>query len=130
MGCYISCMKKIFIIAGVLFSINSFGQKTRMSNDTIYLDTLKFYKGQTIKLLYGTTDRKEFAFVSMGSGLGGTFPMPSNWSNTRVQIDKIYKASNKYFVRAKLLDTVHSMGGMKAFIDVEGAIDFKEVAVD
>ena len=85
-----------------------------------------------MQLFYGSSPKKEFIFVSIGSVLSGVTPLQSTWSKRVVKIDKVYKQSGKLYARGILLDApgLRLVGGNKIFIEVEGAIDNKEVKID
>ena len=84
--------------------------------------------GDTINLGYGSQANKNFAFIQIGSMMTGVTDLDKGWSKAEAIIDKIYKKGKTVFFRAKLIDkTVNAIGGNKLFIDLEGAIDNKEL---
>lgn len=113
---------KVLQLLFLLIAINSNGQdKPVFENDTLSYKDQKFYVGQEVKLSYGSTSNKDFAFVYSGSGMSGVTPAPANFAKSTGKIDKVYKQQGKYFFRAKV------EGSGKIFVDIEGAVDNKEL---
>jgi hypothetical protein len=90
-----------------------------------------FYVGATVDLWYGSANDKTFAFVFMGSGMQGWEPLQATFSKHRVMVDKVYKMQGKVFARGILVDApdIRALGGNKVLLDIEGAIDNKELAL-
>lgn len=107
-------MKTLTLIA-ILFSSVASAQK--IENDTLYYNDHKFYEGKEIKLGYGSGPKKEFIFVY----ISGTATAEAIYSKTVIKIGKIYKTGGKYFVKGK-------GDKQKFYIDIEGAIDNKELS--
>jgi hypothetical protein len=89
-----------------------------------------FYSGGSVDLWYGSSNDKSFAFVFMGSGWTGLYPLRATYGKHRVLLDKVYEMQGKVYARGVLVDApeVRAMGGNKIFIDIEGAVDNKELA--
>ena len=126
-------MKKITLLSVLLFTaVIGFSQTIKFEQDTIWYGEYKVFVGKEVQLFYGSSPKKEFIFVSIGSALSGVTPLQSVWSKRIVKIDKVYKQSGKFYARGILLDApgLRLVGGNKIFIEVEGAIDNKEVKID
>ena len=126
-------MKKITLFSVLLFTVSiGFSQTIKFEQDTISYGAYKVFVDKEVQLFYGSSPKKEFIFVSIGSVLSGVTPLASTWSKRVVKIDKVYKQSGKLYARGFLLDApgLRLVGGNKIFIEVEGAIDNKEVKID
>lgn len=119
-------MKKTLIFGFLCLSMSVFGQRAQLLNDTVYYQSAKFYVNQVINLSYGSNQDKSFAFVRFGSGMSGVTPAHSSLSKSEVLIDKVYKTGSKYYFRGKIINGSPTFG-MKLFVDIEGAIDNKEL---
>ncbi len=115
-----------------IISISAYSQHASISEDTAFYMDHKFVKGDTLTLAYGSGPKKDFIFVSIGSGLSGFDPLPSDWSKSDIYIDKIYKMGKKVYLRGLSVDNkaVNLLGSGKIVIDLEGAIDNKELIID
>lgn len=124
-------MKKTLFLLPTFFGyLFVFAQDTpKLENDTLYYAAQKFWVGKEVTLSYGSSSTREFAFVIIGSGLGGTSHLESGWAKSIVKIDKVTILQGKYFARGKLVGT-KGMGPMKVFINIEGAVDNKELKPD
>lgn len=124
-------MKKLFLLLSTsLACAVVFAQETpKLENDTLYYANQKYYVGEEIKLSYGSSSTKAFAFVQIGTALSGLTPLEASRAKSAIKIDKIYKQAGKYYIRGKLIDAGAMMGN-KIFIDVEGAVDNKEIKLD
>jgi len=121
---------RYFLIALILIPAFSFGQ-SKVENDTLYYLSYKFAKGDTIQLSYGSNPKKDFAFVFMGSGMSGVTPLETKWAKSFVVADKVYSVQGKSWIRGKVTNSsVNLIGSNKVFIDIEGAIDFKELKLE
>ena len=123
-------MKKLLFSIGLLliaFSIKA--QKATIQNDTARYNGRTFVVNDTITLGYGSKENKDFAFIQIGSGLSGVRYLQAQWAKNYAVIDKIYKGMGQsIIIRAKLVDkTVNLLGGNKLFINMEAAIDNKEI---
>jgi hypothetical protein len=120
-----------YLIVALLFSFNPFliwAQRATFSNDTLKYKDRHFTVGDTVNVAYGSGQDGRFVFLSMGSGIGGTSALESQFSKSQLKIDKIYKNSSGIFVRSKVLNSnVGVLGGNKVFIQIEGALDKKEI---
>lgn len=113
----------------LLMSIGCFAQRATLVNDTANYMGKKYAVGDTVYLFYGSNTDKSFAFVKQGSGMAGFTKLESKRSKGGVLIDKIIKQQGKITLRGKYLDVDISGGGInKMFIDLEGAVDNKELA--
>lgn len=117
-------MKKYLVITLLFLWTNSDAQ-SKIVEDTLFYSDRKFVVGDTLQLWYGSAANKDFAFVYIGSGLSGVNLAPAAWSKSMVKIDKVYKTQGKYYARGKVLDA--ALLGSKLFIDIEGAVDNKEL---
>lgn len=121
------------LLSVLLFTMSiGFSQTIKFEQDTISYGEYKVFAGKDVQLFYGSSPKKEFIFISIGSVLTGVTPLQSTWSKRVVKIDKVYKQSGKFYARGILLDSpgLRLVGGNKIFIEVEGAIDNKEVKID
>lgn len=123
-------MKKVmFSIAAILILSIAHAQRASINNDTITYLQKSYHVGDTLQLGYGSGNNKIFSFIQMGSALSGTNPLTSNWAKSDVVIDKVYKSRGKCYTRGKIINsgTLNLIGGNKVFIDIEGAVDNKEL---
>lgn len=125
---YFGRMKKILLAGMVLLSAACYGQRATLENDTISYLGKKYAAGDTVYLAYGSNPNKSFAFVKQGSGMAGFTALEAKRSKGAVLIDKVVKQQGKCTLRGKYLDVDIAGGGVnKIFIDIEGAIDNKEM---
>ncbi len=108
-----------------LFSLTSLAQKPVLKNDTIYYQDKKFYVNQPLRLAYGSSSNKDFAFVYIGTALTLT-PAGAGWAKQDILIDKITVKQNKFWVRAAIVGNGPMLGN-KIHFNVELAIDNKEI---
>jgi hypothetical protein len=123
-------MKKIilFFLAVAMTTI-SYSQEIKISNDTLYYGKLKFFKGQKLKLGYGSTGTKDFAFIKVGNLLKtGIRQVKADNAKTGIIITSVYKADAGYMIKANTIE------GLKYeeeyFIYAEGAVDNKELLIE
>ena len=116
----------------VLFTTTSiFAQKPKFENDTITYSKSKIFVGDTLHLGYGSSNNKDFAFIYIGSGLVGLQALNRSFNKQAVLIDKVYETRGKFYARGIMFETdANMLGSGKVFIDIEGAIDNKEVKED
>jgi len=115
-------MKRLSLLICVMISMAVMAQdKAVLQNDTIYYHFLKFYVGDTIQLGSGSSPNNSFAFVHVKAGFGNTANASASWSKAQVVITKVYRQSEKCFAMAK----GEKKG--KLYIDIEGAVDNKEI---
>ena len=93
--------------------------------DTLKYNGKNYAAGDTVMMMYGSKADKSFAFIVHGGGMMGMEPMGASFSKQQVILDKVFKKANKYFLRGKL--TENNIVGFKIFIDLEGAVDNKEI---
>ena len=121
-------MKNLLSLTAVLIALNCFSQKrATLKNDTLFYNDHKFHVGDTLRFGYGSNPDKSFSFVIIGLGLGDQANAASGWSKTEVIIDKIYKEGSKFYLKVK----GEARRDRKNFyVDVEGAIDNKELLLE
>lgn len=119
-------MKTIILILLITISNSLFAQSATLSNDTAKYQNKSFAVGDTLYLGYGSSENKGFSYIQIGSGLGGVQDLQKAWSKSTAVIDKIYINRKKVYLRAKFIDNLAF--GNKLFIDLEGAIDNKELS--
>jgi hypothetical protein len=104
-------------------------EKAELQGDKIVYQQRTFAVGDTVTLLYGSSNNKGFAFVSLGSGLTGFTPLTANMSKSRIIIRKVQKTQGKVYATGVLADNkyANALGAGKILIDIEGAIDNKEL---
>jgi len=85
----------------------------------------KYCVGDTVHLGYGSGSNKNFVFIQTGSAMLGLSPLEQRYSKADVVINKVYKQMGKYYMRGKQLEG-HILG-YNVFIEVEGAVDNKEL---
>jgi len=118
-------MKKIIITILLLagsFCIAS-AQSAKMNPDSsiTYLTNI-FKKGQDVQLSYGSGSNKEFEFVNIKNTHTFKNEKPSSdYSKKVIKLNKLYFVGNKAFIRGRNDDD------SDVVIDVEGAIDNKEL---
>lgn len=120
-------MSKIaFLSVLVGISYLSYGQeKPLVKGDTLQYGGVKFYKGAILKLGYGTGANKDFAFINQGAGMAMTSNLlPATYSKREVEVKRFFKSQGKMYAIAKPTGDPFGMT-----IDVEGAIDNKEIIV-
>ena len=124
-------MKKILfsIVVLLLFAFSLDAQKASFKNDTAKYNGRTFVVSDTLTLGYGSQANKNFAFITIGSSITGVTDLDKQWAKNNAVIDKIYKGMGQsIIIRAKLVDkTVNLIGGNKLFINMEAAIDNKEI---
>jgi len=129
-------MKKNLFFIILLFSITAGAQRATLKGDAVTYLGKQYKVGDIIHLGYGSGNNKEFAFINYGKSVGG-FNLPGlyhhadvNWSKADVEILKLYKTSGVIWAKCKPLDMGSSIGsilGNKVFINIEGAVDNKEI---
>lgn len=119
-------MKQIMTIILLIAGSKVLAQKATISGDTAYYMSKAYYVGDTVQLGYGSGNNKIFAFVEIGSGMGGFKPLASKFSKGTVLIEKVNKSGGKITIKGKYLDA-DLTGLNKILIDLEGAIDNKEL---
>ena len=120
-------MKKLIALAVIIITaLNLKAQKAEIVEDTLSYNSKSYHLGDTLQLMYGSKANKDFAFIYYGSGMNGVSDAPAGFSKTLACINKVYKFKGKCYVRAKSIDGGIQLGN-KLFIDVEGAIDNKEI---
>jgi len=115
----------ILVLLLITFSLKA--QRATFQNDTVKYNERIFAVNDTISLGYGSKADKNFAFIRIGSGISAT-ELDKNWAKNDAIIERIYLQGRTIYIRAKLLDkTVNLLGGNKLFINIEAAIDNKEI---
>lgn len=121
-------MKIAFTILALSSVFTSFAQHPTFVNDTAKYNGKSYVVGDTITLGYGSKPDKSFAFISMGSLMTGASFLGSNCSKEEAIINRINQSGNKVAFRAKFINyPKNPFGGNSLFIDIEGAIDNKEL---
>lgn len=121
-------MKNHLSLIAIFITLNRFSQKKAiLKSDTLFYNDHKFHVGDTLRFGYGSNPDKSFSFVIIGLGLGDQTNAASGWSKTEVIVDKIYKQGSKFYLKVK--------GDAKRerknfYVDVEGAIDNKELLLE
>lgn len=120
-------MKLLFTIL-IALPLAALSQKAVIENDTAKYNGRNFHKGDTLTLGYGSKGNKDFAYVSIGGALTGVTDLEKGWAKSQAIIDKVYKTDGTVYVRAKLISsTANLLGGNKLFINIEAAVDNKEL---
>jgi hypothetical protein len=120
--------KNLLLVAFMAMSQIMTAQRATLVNDTARYMERSFAVGDTLLLGYGSKADKGFGFISMGSAMTGVTDLTKNWSKYEAVIEKVYTRGKTIYLRAKIIDkTVNLVGGNKLFIDLEGAIDNKEL---
>lgn len=129
-------MKKITLFITLIISLNGFAQKATMADNVATYLGKQYKVGDTVHLWYGSGTNKLFSFINYGKAISGV-SLPGlyhhadqNWSKADVEIEKIYKTSGVIWLRCKPIDKGLSVGsilGSKIFINLEGAVDNKEI---
>jgi hypothetical protein len=120
-------MKTIILFFLTIFALQA-QDKPVMKNDTLYYQDQKIHINKPIRLGYGSSATKDFAFVYFGTGLTGMTKAPSHFNKSDLLVEKIKMKGNKYWITCKLLG-MGPMLGNKIMFDLEGAVDFKEVVL-
>lgn len=117
---------KILLLSLTLISLSAISQEpAKIENDTLYYAGQKYWEGKEIRMGYGSAQNKDFAFINFSSGLSAS-PAGAGWSKSVIKIDKIYKQQGKCYIRGK----IKGLAMNKAIVDIEGAIDNKELLTD
>ena len=116
---------KAILLAITLFFASTASAQVAQVGDTLKYNNKNYAVGDTVMMLYGSKADKSFAFIVHGGGMMGMDPMNASYSKQQVILDKVFKKANKYFLRGKL--TENNIVGFKIFIDLEGAVDNKEL---
>ena len=117
-------MKNIILIFLILLSLPMIGlaQSAELRNDTVYYQNRTFTAGDTVTLSYGSGPKKEFIFVSIGSGFMGIRPLEATRRKSRIRLlNKFRENSGKVYARGVLIDDKWAntfLGNEKIFIDV------------
>lgn len=123
-------MKKYMITMMLLagcFSIAAAQSATiNKFSDTVTYGNYKIYPEKVVQLLYGSNPTKDFAFVFLGTWTHPTNTLEASKSKGTVLITKVYKQQGKFYANGKLQNT-RGLEPKKIIIDIEGAIDFKEI---
>ena len=114
------------LIVGVLTTVSA--QSAKMTNDTLTYGTAKYYTGKTVQIWYGSKPDKNFAFIWKGNILAPTLLTTAD-SKHNVVINKISKSRGKFYLIGTLQD-VTGLEPKRITIDVEGAVDNKEIKED
>lgn len=117
-------MKTILLAISLFFAATASAQVAQVG-DTLKYNGKSYAAGDTVMMMYGSKADKSFAFIVHGGGMMGMDPMGASFSKQKVILDKVFKKANKYYLRGKL--TENNTVGFKIFIDLEGAIDNKEL---
>ena len=112
----------------VVITASAFGQKATLINDTVTYKNTKLYPAKEVQLQYGSNPDKEFAFVLWGHGWSSMTLGPQH-SNVTVIVTEIAQHGGKYYAIGKLKDRA-GIRINRIIIDVEGAIDYKEIKAD
>lgn len=104
-------------------------QKATMTGDTLFYQGKKVTVGDTVSLGYGSKPNKDFAFVYIGTAMGGMDPLSSARYKLSMVVIKVYKSYGKLLFRAKPIEA-GPMYGMKVVVDLEGAVDNKELILN
>jgi hypothetical protein len=123
-------MKKLLLlIFGMTLLLEVNAQRATFQNDTAKYNGKTFIVSDTLTLGYGSKANRDFAFITQGSVLSSFTDLDKKWAKSYAVIDKIYKgAGQSIMIRAKLIDKyVNLLGGNKLFINLDAAIDNKEI---
>jgi hypothetical protein len=126
-------MRKFFTAALLLCAASAVkAQHPKLENDTITYNNFKITVGDTLHLAYGSDNKKDFVFIQMGSAMAGVSKLQSNYSKSDVVIKDVYKQMGKVYAKGSIPENkaLNMMGAGKVFIEVEGAIDNKELITD
>lgn len=121
-------MKKIICIACLfLITFTMKAQNATIENGVAKYNDRTFAVNDTITLGYGSQANKDFAFILIGSGISAQ-ELQKNFAKNKAVIERVYRNMGQVWIRAKLTDkTVNLLGGNKLFINIEAAIDNKEL---
>lgn len=103
-------------------------QSATLNGDTLTYGTNKYYSGKTIQIWYGSKSNKGFEFITLGNVLN-MMELPIRDSKHYVILTRINKIHGKYFIIGKLQD-VGALEPYRISIDIEGAVDNKEIKED
>jgi hypothetical protein len=129
-------MKIIIFFIAILFGVSANAQKATLTDDIVTYLSKQYKAGDIIHLGYGSGNNKQFSFVNYGKSISGiSIPglyhhADANWSKADVQVEKVYKTSGTIWLKCKPIDKGSAAGsiiGNKIFINIEGAVDNKEI---
>jgi hypothetical protein len=124
-------MKNIIIILILLTTFVSITKAQDSSpilnGDTAIYAGHKFYKNQEVKLLYGAKPNKDFAFVS-SEGINNQ--VLASYCNLVMIVNEIKKQNGKYYVYGNFKAISGFWPNKSCIIDIQAAVDFKEIKVD
>lgn len=118
-------MKYTILCLAIFYAASATAQHASLNNDTVAYNGKKYCVGDTVHLGYGSAGDKDFAFVQMGGALMGLHKLDRRFSKADVVITKTLTRGGKVFLRGKATEGMPP--GYNVFIEVEGAVDNKEV---
>jgi len=119
----------LIVLSIVVSTSTALAQKATINKDTVTYGHSKFYPKKEIQILYGSTPSKTFAFLALGSGFGVITYLPASDSKGTVILKKVYSMRGKYYAIGELQNT-SGLERKRVTIDIEGAIDNKEIKED
>ena len=120
----INIMYRLMLVFALIGSMTANGQKrATVVEDTAFYMGSRYAVGDTVALMYGSNPNKSFAFISIGGAMTGVTDLESGWAKSDIVINKVYQNGKTVYLRGKLKGT----GPNKVFINLEGAIDNKEL---
>jgi hypothetical protein len=118
-------MKYTIFFLSMLCALSATAQHASIDKDTVSYNGKKYCIGDTVHLGYGSGGNKDFAFVQMGGALMGLHKLDRRFSKADVVVTKTLTRGGKIFLRGKATEGMPP--GYNVFIEVEGAVDNKEV---
>ena len=118
-------MRHLMVCLLTFCTYSCFAQHASIENDTLTYNLHKYCVGDTVHLAYGSSGNKGFEFVQTGSVVLGLRSLDKRFSKADVVVDKVFKQRGKYYLRGKQIGGPAL--GFNIFIDVEGAVDNKEM---
>lgn len=130
-------MKNFIVFLLCMLSLTALGQDASLNESSVTYRGKTYHEGDIIHLGYGSSGDKEFSFIHYGKSVAGV-NLPgiyrnanANWSKAEVEILKLYTEKGVIWAKCKPINrgsTLGSMIGNKIFINIEGAVDNKEIA--
>ena len=130
-------MKNFIIFIFCTLALNAVGQNASLNESSVTYRGKTYHEGDIIHLGYGSSDDKDFAFVHYGKSVAGVnlpgiyHKANANWSKGDVEILKLYTEKGVIWAKCKPMDRGSSFGSMignKIYINIEGAVDNREIA--
>lgn len=103
--------------------------RAELKSDTAYYQGQKIFNGKKLNLSYGSGQNKDFVFVQFLTIGGGFNHVAAKWSKYELVVTDLLNQKGKILIKGKFTEKGLGLMGQKLIIDVEGAIDNKEILI-